>query len=217
MNKALENYVGLVDFLADFLGEDVEVALHDFTDLENSVAAIRNGHISGRDIGAPATDLVLKILKENNDNKNNKKYITGYKSQSVSGKTLKSATYFIRNKTNYIEGMLCINMNIDKMVQMQSFLEKFIGISETQPAEGFLSETLSQSSEDLRFTVIQKVVDTYALPPDRMDQDEKIEIVEKLNNMGVFLVKGAVFEVSKALAVSEATVYRYLSKIKKKK
>ena len=65
LNKLLEKYVGFVDFLADFLGRDAEVVLHDVTDLENSVVAISNSHISGRASGGqPATDLVPENTKE---------------------------------------------------------------------------------------------------------------------------------------------------------
>lgn len=46
MNKKLEPYISLVDFLADYLGSNTEVVLHDMEDWEKSVVAIRNGHIS---------------------------------------------------------------------------------------------------------------------------------------------------------------------------
>lgn len=53
-------------------------------------------------------------------------------------------------------------------------------------------------------------------PPCRwtaLSQDEKIAIVEKLDGKGVFLFKGAVALVAGRLQTSEATIYRYLSKI----
>ncbi|WP_238558869.1 helix-turn-helix domain-containing protein [Yersinia pestis] len=40
--------------------------------------------------------------------------------------------------------------------------------------------------------------------------DEKKEIVKKLNEKGVFLLKGAVAEVAMRLETSEQTIYRYL-------
>ncbi len=59
------------------LGEDTEVVLHDVTDLENSIIAIKNNHISGREMGGPATDLVLDIMK--NQNENDYDYLLNYK------------------------------------------------------------------------------------------------------------------------------------------
>ena len=53
-----------------------------------------------------------------------------------------------------------------------------------------------------------------ALPPDRLTMDEKIRIVEDLQQAGIFYMKGAVSEVATQLGSSEATIYRYLSKLK---
>lgn len=53
-----------------------------------------------------------------------------------------------------------------------------------------------------------------ALPPDRLTMDEKIRIVEDLQQAGIFYMKGAVSEVAAQLGSSEATIYRYLSKLK---
>ncbi|WP_275040883.1 PAS domain-containing protein [Salmonella enterica] len=47
-NTCLEPYEFLIDFLADYFGENTEVVLHNLSDLESSIHKIRNGHISGR-------------------------------------------------------------------------------------------------------------------------------------------------------------------------
>ena len=52
------------------------------------------------------------------------------------------------------------------------------------------------------------------LPPDRLTMDEKIRIVDDLQQAGIFYMKGAVSEVAAQLGSSEATIYRYLSKLK---
>ena len=55
MNKKLQAYVTLVDFLAEFMGENTEVVLHDMTDWHHSVIANRqhvqrvNTHLARRD------------------------------------------------------------------------------------------------------------------------------------------------------------------------
>ena len=47
-----------------------------------------------------------------------------------------------------------------------------------------------------------------------LTMDEKIRIVEDLQQAGIFYMKGAVSEVAAQLGSSEATIYRYLSKLK---
>lgn len=53
-------YIKLVDFLDAIMGPRSEIALHDLSDFSRSIIALSNGHISGRSVGGPATNLVLK-------------------------------------------------------------------------------------------------------------------------------------------------------------
>ena len=60
----LQQYVKLTEFLGQALGPDYEVALHDMTDRNRSIIAIANNHVSGREIGAPLTNVALSILRD---------------------------------------------------------------------------------------------------------------------------------------------------------
>ena len=213
MNKLVNQYVGLVDFLGDFLGEDAEIVLHDVTDLENSVVAIRNNHISGREIGAPATDLVLKILKDKKYR--DIKYLSNYKGISKCGRVLKAATFFIKDEAETIVGLFCININMDRISKIKSYVDEMMVFEGVKEDVGEISETFSQTAKELTFESIHGVVDNFEVPAERMSQEEKIEIIDELSDKGIFLIKGAVSETAIALKVSEATVYRYLGKIKK--
>ena len=59
----VREFIPFVDFLADILGPSSEVVLNDLLDLNHSVVAIRNSHISHRQVGDPATDLALRTMK----------------------------------------------------------------------------------------------------------------------------------------------------------
>ena len=48
-----------------------------------------------------------------------------------------------------------------------------------------------------------------------MGKQEKIEVVERLQGLGTFMVKGTIWHVADMLGVSVPTVYRYLATIKK--
>jgi predicted transcriptional regulator YheO len=47
VDSKLKSYIHLVNFIADFLGPSYEVVLHDVRNINNSIIAIKNGHISG--------------------------------------------------------------------------------------------------------------------------------------------------------------------------
>ncbi|MEV3584641.1 PAS domain-containing protein [Paenibacillus larvae] len=60
----LQSYDSIVEGLADYLGDDNEIVLHSLEDYQHSVIKIANGHHTGREIGAPITNLALEMLKE---------------------------------------------------------------------------------------------------------------------------------------------------------
>ena len=145
MNELLKPYVALVDFLADYLGSNTEVLLHDLTNLEHSIVKIRNGHISGRKEGDPCTDFALRIVQKPPENK---QYRTNYKSFHKNGAPMKSGTFFIRNANHEIIGLLCINIESTQYVQMKAFLDSFFGggpLDTQETPENGNGETLGKS------------------------------------------------------------------------
>lgn len=66
-------------------------------------------------------------------------------------------------------------------------------------------------------TLMQKMFDetTVSLetPLDHLNQYERKDIITKLNEKGLFQLKGAISFVAKKFSCSTATVYRYLSEI----
>ena len=63
-SEVIASYIPLVSFLGEVVGRNTEVVLHDLADIDASVVAIVNGEVSGRTVGSPATDLVLRELEE---------------------------------------------------------------------------------------------------------------------------------------------------------
>ena len=209
----LKNFIPMVDFLANVLGEDAEIVLHNMTNIDKSIIAIRNGHISGRKVDGPATNLVLKILKDSQYSDSD--FISNYESRSVDGKPLKCSTFLIRNEGRELVGILCININIEKHMAMKSYLDSFFAYSTTKKEAEKVTEHLSTSVEELTFSSIDTVISELGVAPDRLNKEEKLSVIRKLYTNGIFILKGAVNETAKRLSISEASVYRYLNQIKK--
>ena len=51
MEPIMKEYCELVGFLGKVLGQDYEIILHDLSNMDHSVIAVANGHVSGRKIG----------------------------------------------------------------------------------------------------------------------------------------------------------------------
>jgi predicted transcriptional regulator YheO len=214
----LKDFVPLVDFLGQALGPNCEVVLHDLADPEHSIIAIANGHISGRKVGGPSTDLVLKVLKEGLEGGN--AYITNYSARNMNNSICRSSSYFIRDEGGKIAGVLCVNVDVSKFAEAKKALELLIGggaparAPEKADEAGDVFENLHSSVDDVLTAVIDGVLGKCAVPPDRMSVEEKMAVVKALSENGLFLLKGGVSELARRMQLSEPTIYRYLNKLK---
>lgn len=217
VNKVLEKYIPLVDFIAGIVGPNCEVILHDCSNVDESIIAIKNNHISGRKVGGPLTNLGLKLLKECNYKKED--FLLNYPSKSPDGKELRASTYFIKDDENKIIGMLCINIDLTGPLAAKKFIDSFIKSDIDKPQDcnnsnnfSNVLENLSQSIDEIVHSTIKETIKEQNIPPERLSTEEKIRVVSQLNEKGIFLLKGAVSSVAKILKVSENTIYRYLNK-----
>ena len=62
--QMLRQYTVLVDYLGQTLCPDYEVVLHEILPENSRVAAIANGSISGRSVGAPLTNAALRMIMQ---------------------------------------------------------------------------------------------------------------------------------------------------------
>ena len=62
--QMLRQYTVLVEYLGKTLGPDYEVVLHEILPENSRVAAIANGSISGRSVGAPITNAALRMIMQ---------------------------------------------------------------------------------------------------------------------------------------------------------
>ena len=93
-NLILQHYIKLTEFLGKALGPDYEVALHDLTRKDRSIIAIANNYISGREVGAPLTNMSLGILRDKSYERMD--YHLHYYSINVNGKDLDPAPFSSR-------------------------------------------------------------------------------------------------------------------------
>ncbi len=212
MHKLLISYLPMVDFIADCMGGNTEVVLHDLTDWHKSVVAIRNGHLSGREVGSPITDLSLNILKTASFEQ--LPYMANYQGVAKNGHSLKSSTFFIKDDTGAMVGMLCVNTDYHALTEAHLQLESLISALGIQTGGG-VTENFTMNVSDLVQANLFRVCPNLEELVGRMSQKDKLEIVEKLDELGTFLVKGSIVCVAEKLGVSVPTIYRYLNMIRK--
>ena len=133
MNETVRRFLPMVDFLEQVLGKNSEIVLHDFSDPDHAIVDIRNGIVSGRKVGGPATDLALKIMHD--PKYRDLPFITGYEGRGAGGKTLESATYFIR-ENDEIVGMLCVNTDLSTVRSINAMAQQLMACFDAVPSAG---------------------------------------------------------------------------------
>ena len=63
-------------------------------------------------------------------------------------------------------------------------------------------------------SIVDKTIESFGKPVAFITKEEKVNIVEILNEKGVFMIKGAIDHVAKVLCVSRYTIYNYLDEIR---
>lgn len=203
----LASYQNTVPALAAYLGDAYEVVLHSLEDPDHSVIQISNGFHTGRQIGAPITDLAIYWLNKIEAEQEEVNQFS-YFSKNKLGEPLKSSTIAIRGCDRKVIGLLCINLYLGTpAIHM---------ISDLIPRE--LSVFATENFNTSPGTVSQEV--EHAREQVRMDssipaQLQKKEIIRILHHRNVFELKNAVEQVANALDLSINTVYFHLRNIAK--
>ena len=217
--KIREKYLFLAEFLKQTLGSEFEIVLYDFSNKDNKIIYLANGHISGRSVENPLDSSPFKYISEQTIRDNN--YIVSQKGITRNAKVIKSSSFFIKDDNNKFVGMLCINFDGSKYVNLAKKILRLTNMenasieSESLYTSEFI-ENISDSISNVTDDLLDDTLDYSDIPVTHLKQEEKIEIVRKLNEKGVFMLKGAVAEVAEKLQVSEATLYRYIRRVNEK-
>lgn len=205
--KIFKRYIQLADVLGQMFANFLEVAVHDFSDLEHSVIYIANGHISGRGIGAPATDLGLRRLYEGDI----PDVLVNYSNRSRRGNRLKSASLAIRDDKGAMIGAFCLNFDISAFEYIQESLTSLLAHAPNALAgeEDLYPER--EVNEDI-YALVKNYLSKHNLQNARLTYADKQEIVLYLYKLKCFRQKGAIQAIAKALNITRQSVYNYLKK-----
>ena len=208
IHPILKNMVHMVDGIARTFGHNCEVVLHDINNPQSSVIAIANGHVTGRKVGSPMTEMGLKAIR----NKEFEKNLLTYKNVTNDGRTLKSSTMFIQDEKKEVIGCLCINLDISEFVVAKKAIQDIVNTKKDIIIKD--EETYGTNINDILYSVVNKVLDRLGKPIAYLNKEDKVSIVKELDSKGTFLIKGAVEYVAEVLCVSRYTIYNYLDEIR---
>lgn len=207
----IENLKGIADMLVQTFGRKCEVAIHDLSELQKSLKYIA-GTVTSRKPGAPITDLVVKALRSEG---NKVKNIHNYRSHTSNGNILKSSTSFFRNSQGEVIVAFCVNFDITEFLNSASLIDDLIHNNKQKPTKQ--KETFASSLSETISVLLDEAIAELGKQPPTMTYTERYELIQLLENKGVFLMKGAVDQIAISMGISRFTVYNHLRSIRKAK
>jgi predicted transcriptional regulator YheO len=201
--------IAIARAIARTTGPHCEVVLHDYREWDRSgstIVWIENGHVTGRRIGGPTTNLGLEALKSGTDSPDR----FNYQSRAKDGRTLRSTSIYFRNRTGKLIGSLCINVDVDAYVTARAALDALLGVAIEPPADSYVAETFGSDIAEVLDAQIQAAIARTGKPVAALARDDRVAVVRQLDDKGAFLVKRAADRIARALGTSRVTVYAYL-------
>ena len=197
--------VNLAKGIARQFGPNCEVVVHDLCteELENSIVAIENGHISGRRVGDGPSHVVWEALKADPGKLEDR---LAYLTRTEDGKILKSSTIFIRDNEGKVVGIFAINYDITLMKAMEDQLRVFTATD--VPSEE--PETITHNVNDLLEELIKQSAKLVGKPVALMNKEDKVKAIRFLNDSGAFLITKSGQRVCNFFGISKYTLYSYM-------
>lgn len=219
----ISQIISFVEFLKNVVGKNVEIVFHVISKEKSYVAAIVNGHVSGRDTSAPLTDLALSLI--DSGLYKTRKYIKNYTGYTKDNKKIMASTYFLTSKEGELEGMICFNVDVSKYDELVSnLIENLnVGLDFLESINPDANNEINHDNMEFTEYYSHSIMDTVysAVPKEVLDSgrklrtNQKMDIIRAVYAKGFFNIKGTIPEISKIIDSSVSSVYRYIAEVEK--
>lgn len=210
MQEYLHPYTLMVSFLGNTLSNSCEVYLLDLGKKDWPIVSECHGH--------PRTlPQLRKLIKEalNSPSVVENGMLLNRALFSSTSKLSKYSLYFIKNEAGKPAAVLCLVVRMQAYMELQGYLESLMhfDVSDFNEIPPVSPEELTYKAPTLE--LIERMTAEYTAEPQRLTPDEKTELLLDMYETGVFELKGAVSKAAHELQMSEQSIYRYLTKIRR--
>ena len=214
MAQNLDFLKQLAHGMAVQFGSSCEVVIHDLSkkDLENSIVHIENGHVSNRHTGDGPSGIVLETLRTDPEKLQDR---LAYLTRTEDGRILKSSTLYIRDDKGRVNYLFSINYDITTLLAAETTIKGLMKIHHDEDEKEKSSDSpqkITHSVTELLDMLIEQAIARIGKPVALMTKDDKVAVVQYLNNAGAFLITKSGDKVSSLLGISKFTLYGYMDK-----
>lgn len=205
----LNSYIAVAEGTAEFWGENCEVVIHNLSRLDASVMKIVNGHLSGRQIGSPISEVTLSFVNKMLANPG-LRHVT-YFAKNKRGDAFKASISAIEGENGNIIGLFCINFYLT--ASLLSLLQNFTPSTKTENDN--ISETFVENAEELMLNALEEAKKSVYDNLSISSSNKNKEIVSILYQKGIFNLKDSVITIANHLGISKNTVYMHIRNMNK--
>ena len=214
MDRKLDFLKQLAHGLAAQFGGSCEAVIHDLTkkDLDKSIVYIENGHVSKRHTGDGPSGIVLETLRSDPGKIKDK---LAYLTRTDDGRILKSSTLYIRDEKGKIIYIFSMNYDITSLLAAENSIRGLIQTepeNDTETDSSATPQRITHNVTELLDLLIEQAIARVGKPVAMMNKDDKVAVVQYLNNAGAFLITKSGDKVSSLLGISKFTLYSYMDK-----
>lgn len=192
--------------LAMQFGPDCEITVHDLTQgTENTVIAIENGHVTGRQVGDGASEAVLQAIRTKKAQDN-----LCYLTRTPDGRVLRSSTLYIRDGDENPAALFAINYDITELTRANSILTQFVSPRQGGDKTQENVDTIFSNVNDLLDRLIEESYAYINKPVAVMTKEDKVKAIHFLDEKGAFLIKKSGDKIAKFYDISKYTLYNYM-------
>lgn len=212
--EILERYHPVMRAVAAAGGPSVEVVLHNLdgadVDLSHTIVAIENGHVTGREVGGPSTNLGLDVMQ----NRRADHDAFGYRGFTSDGRELRCSSIYFHNRAGDIIASLCVNVDVSSVQQARNLLDALLPQPAPDAAAG-PDEYIGRDLVSVMDAMITETIVEVGRPVTQMSRDDKIGVLQRLDARGATQMRKSVETIAVRLGISRVTAYSYLDEARR--
>lgn len=212
--EVLETFQPVMRAIAAAGGPACEVVLHNLdgadVDLGHTIAAIENGHVTGREVGGPSTSLGLNVLRNRQEDHD----AFGYRGFTADGRELRCSSVYFHNRAGDIIAALCINVDLSALQQARSLLDALLPVS-AHAGAAQPDEYIGRDLVSVMDGMISEAIAEVGKPVAQMTREEKIGVLQRLDARGATQMRKSTETIALRLGISRVTAYAYLDEARR--
>ncbi len=196
----------LMKLITAEFGSNCETVLHDWSNgYDKTIVAIENGHVTGRKIGDPGSNLGLEVMRGTQDGSSQLNYVT----KTADNRMLKSSSLYVKNVNGEPIGAFCINYDITDLLSAKDVLGDLTMGDEEERDEQFVTDV-----NDLLDYLLSQSEIIVGKQANDMTKEDKLKALKYLDDKGAMLITKSGTKICKFFDISKFTLYNYLEEIR---